>query len=138
MPEQQVKGANVGTGFQQVDGKGVSARMRRHRLRETAAAPGLPARAVDDATTRRALRVRAWKEPVLRLTDAPPVAQHHQPRRREHHVPVPLPCPLDDAAHQPRAVNRRHGQPHGFRETEPGGVAGRQEGAMLEVLHAIE
>ena len=90
------------------------------------------------ATTRRALRVRAWKEPVLRLTDAPPVAQHHQPRRREHHVPVPLPFPLDDAEHHPLAVNRRHGQPHGFRETEPGGVAGRQDGAMLEVLHAIE
>ena len=59
MPEQQLNGADVGTGFQQVDGKGVSERMRRHRLRETAAAPGLPARAVDDATTRRALRVLA-------------------------------------------------------------------------------
>ena len=106
-------------------------RMRRHRLRKTAATTGLAAGAVDDPARRRALGVMTGKEPVLRLADSPPVAQHRQQLRGEHHIPVPLPFSLDDAEHHPLAVNRRHGQPHGFRDAKARGIAGRQDGAML-------
>ena len=98
---------DVGTGFQEVDGKGVPQRMG---LRELAAAPGLPARAVDHAATRRAAWAITRKEPVLRAAHPPPVAQNRQQLRREHHVAVPLPFPLDDAEDHPLAINRRHGQ----------------------------
>ena len=138
MPQQQLNGADVRAGFQQVHGEGVSERMRRHRLRETAATTGLAAGAVDDPARRRALGVMTGKEPVLRLADSPPVAQHRQQRRGEHHIPVPLPFPLDDAEHHPLAVNRRHGQAHGFRDAKARGIAGRQDGAMLGVLYAVE
>ena len=57
MPQQQLNGADVRAGFQQVHGEGVSERMRRHRLRETAATTGLAAGAVDDPARRRALGV---------------------------------------------------------------------------------
>ena len=114
MPEQQLNRADVRAGFQQVHGKGVPERMRRHRLGETAATAGLSAGAVDDPAARRAPRALAGKEPVVRLADSPLVAQHRQQPRRKHHVPVPRAFPLDDAEHHPLAVNRRHGQPHGF------------------------
>ena len=61
MPQQQLNGADVRAGFQQVNGEGVSERMWRHRLRETAATTGLAAGAVDDparCAIRRLGRVR--------------------------------------------------------------------------------
>ena len=47
MAEQQLDGAQIGAGFQQVNREGVAQRMRRDRLADAALRPDLPAGAID-------------------------------------------------------------------------------------------
>ena len=110
MSEQQLDGADVGAGFQEVDGKGVAERVGRNRLGDAAAPMDPPAGAVDGMDGDRVARARPRKEPVRRVVHPPPVAQHRQQRGGEHHIPVFLALPLRDPEHHPLTVNRRPGR----------------------------
>jgi len=88
MAKQQLDGADVGTSFQQMDGKGMSQRMGRDWFAIATKAMGflasLPHRVSADMPVWRV----AGKEPVLGLFHAPPSAQDLQQSRGEHDVAI--------------------------------------------------
>jgi hypothetical protein len=86
--EQQLAGAHVGTGFQQVDGKGVPKRMRADRFGQAAAPVGLLAGVRDRHRGDVTAGSIARKEPPPRFGHAPPSAQHLPQLGREHHVAI--------------------------------------------------
>jgi hypothetical protein len=69
---------------------------------------------------------------------APPVAQHRQQLRGQHHVPIVLALPLFDADHHPATVDIGRPEVDGFRDAQAGGVAGRLQpgGKPFENLQA--
>jgi hypothetical protein len=63
---------------------------------------------------------------------APPVAQDREQLRGEHHVAILVPLPIIDAQDHPLAIDGGDREPHGFRDPEAGGVAGRQDRAKIQ------
>ena len=80
----------------------------------------------------------AGEEPRLGPAHAPPVAQDLQQLGRQHHVAVLLAFALLDADDHPLAVDVGGLQMNRFRDAQAGGIAGGQDGAMLEVGDAAE
>ena len=111
---------------------GVTTLARRARRAAT------PAGKLNRAARDRRIGALAGEEPVPRPFDSPPGAQHRQKLRREHHVAVLLPLALRDAQHHPFAVDGGHGEADDLGNTQAGGVAGGQDGAMLRGLHGVE
>ena len=70
--------------------------------------------------------------------DAPPGAQQVEERRGEHDVAIALAFPLLDADHHPATVDIGGSEMDGFRDAQAGGVAGRQDRAVLGGVHAVE
>ena len=112
--------------------------MGRNRLGNLGSPTGLPASLVDGVGRDRASRATAGEEPGPGSAHPPPVAQDLEQFRGEHHVAVFLPLPLLDAQDHPLAVDRRQAEPHGFGDAQPGGVAGREDRAMVGRLHGVE
>ena len=68
MAEQQLDGAQIGAGFQQVNGEGVAQRMRRDRLADAGPLTGLPAGAFDGERRDRLAGPVARKQPLFRAS----------------------------------------------------------------------
>ena len=140
MAEQQLNRADVGAGFQEVDGKRVAKRMRRDGFGNADSGDG-PA---DRPVPRQSLADRlpgtiAGKQPVRRPAHAPPRrASISSNFGREHHVAILLALPLLDAQDHPLAVDVGGRELNGFGDAQAGGVAGRQDRAMLGLLDARE
>ena len=64
--------------------------------------------------------------------------QHRQQLRREHHVAVLPPLAVGDAQHHALRVDGGYGEPDGLGDAQAGGVAGGQDGAMLDGLDRVE
>lgn len=121
-----------------MDGERMAQRMRRNRLGNATAPMGRPAGAVHRAGGDRLPGAIAGKEPGAGATHPPPVAQHLEQRRGEHDVAILLPLALLDAEDHALSVDRRRGQAHGFGDAKAGGIAGREDRAMLERRHAVK
>jgi len=80
----------------------------------------------------------AGEEPRLGLLRSPPVAQDLQQLRGEHDLAILVPLALLDANDHPLAIDRGGLEGDGLGDAEPGGVAGGEDGAMLEAGHATE
>src|SRR6516225_1064643 len=76
MTEQQLNGTNIGALFQQVNGKGVTKRMRRDGFRNLANLVGLLALVLNCRSCDVLAREVSWEEPVLGLFDSPPSTQN--------------------------------------------------------------
>ena len=69
---------------------------------------------------------------------APPRTQNLEQLRGEHDVAVLLPFPLLDAQHHALTVDGREREVDRLRDAEPGGVARRQDRAMMGGGHMLE
>ena len=109
-----------------------------NRFGEACASDGDVAGAVDRFARDRRLRAAAGKEPVAGPLDLPPLTQHRQQLRREHHVAVLLALAVGDAQHHALRVDGGYGEPDSLGNAQAGGVAGGQDGAMLDGLDRVE
>src|SRR3989442_4408434 len=105
---------------------------------EASASPRTVARLLHGATADRVGGRMAGKQPRAGSAQAPPVPQHLEQLWREHHIPIPLAFALLDANHHALTVDIAGAEPDRFRDPESGGVARRQDGAVLGGRHAIE
>ena len=105
MAEQQLNGADIGAGFQQVDGEGVPQRMRAYRLADAGDAAGFLAGEFDGASGDGLAGYVTRKEPPLRPHGPPIGAQDFQQFRRQHHVAIFLALALIDPHYHSLAVD---------------------------------
>src|ERR1700687_5215800 len=136
--EQQLNRADVGSRFQQMDGKRVAHRMRADRLANAGEAPSLLTGEFDGAGGERLPRNIPFEQPALRSHCPPVMAQRLQQPGREHHVSILLSLPLLDSDHHALAVDIGGLQMDGLGDAQPGGVAGGQDRAMLGAANALE
>ena len=138
MTEQQLDGAKVGAGFQQVDGKGMAQRVGRDRLgrRWTGAAPFC--RRLHGERRDRMSGQIAGEQPFLGPGGAPVAAQDVEQHGREHHVAVLPPFALLDADDHPLAVDRRRRQADRLGDPQTRRIADGQDDAMLQHVDGIK
>src|SRR6266705_2716296 len=138
MAQQQLNGADIGSGLEQMHSEGVPQTVRGSRFGNGTTAAGLLTRLLHGILADVPARNAAWKEPRLGLFYSPPLTQDFQQLRRQHHVAILLTFTLIDANHHPRAVNVRYGESNRFRDAQAGRVARGQDGAMLGAGDAVE
>jgi len=78
MAEQQLNGADISSGFEQVNSKGVPQTVRCSRLPNGTTTAGFLTRLLHGILADVPARNVAWKEPVSGLFHAPPVTQDFQ------------------------------------------------------------
>src|ERR1700733_7433765 len=138
MAKQQLDGAQVRSGFKQVDGKGVSQRVRGDRLGDAGPAPRLFTGVLHGKGRDRLIGDVAGKQEILRVDDAPIRSENLKELWREHHAAILPPLPLLHADDHPMAVDRRWLQADRFGDTQAGRVADCQDGAMLPAVDSVE
>ena len=106
MSEQQLDGAKVGAGFQQVNGERVAQCVRRHRLGDAALGPRLPADAVDGERTDWLIRPVAGKQPGAGMGLSPILPEQIEEPGRQHHVAVLAALALGNPDHHALAIGR--------------------------------
>jgi hypothetical protein len=92
----------------------------------------------DGGPSERVVGSIAGKQPGGGSAQAPPVPQDLEQCRREHHISIPLAFALLDANHHALTVEIAWAEPDRFRDPESGGVARREDGAVLGRRDAIE
>ena len=132
MPEQDLDGADVGAGLEQVGGEAVPQGVDGDVLAQPGGAGGLDADPVHRAGGDGAARDVAGEEPVGRAGGLPVVAEQGQQPRREHHVAVPAALALADAEDHALAVDVLDAQGDDLGDPQAGGVGGHEDGAVLE------
>jgi hypothetical protein len=80
----------------------------------------------------------AGEEPRFGFCHPPPLPQDFQQLGRKHYVPVFLPLALLDADDHTLAIDVGRCQLDDLRDSQPGGVAGREDRAVLGAGHAAE
>src|SRR5213594_2306654 len=120
------------------DSESVSKRMRCDGFGNTAAAVGLLTRFFHGVSGDGHVGTLARKQPVLGSCRAPPLAQDLQQSNRKHDIPVLPPLALLDTNDHTLAVDIDRLQVDRFRYPRPRRVADRQNGAVLDVLHALQ
>ena len=140
MAEQQLDGADVDAGLEQVHGEGVPQRVWRERLGDAGPAQGCAAGPVDGAPADVPSRNAAREEPLAAGGPgaAPVVAEGLEQPRREHDVAVLAALALVDAHDHAPAVDVGRPQADGFRDAQAGCVADGQDGVMQDARHAVE
>ena len=78
MTEQQLNGPNIGAGFEQMDGKGVSKQMRGNRLGKAGDAMGFLTGGLNGEPSNRSIRQSAREQPLLRACGLPVAAENIQ------------------------------------------------------------
>ena len=125
--EQELDGAEIGSGFEQVHRKCVPQRMRRHRLGEFRHPKCLAAGSVHGACRYRISSNGAGKHPCPDGSHGAPILrQHLQQPGRQHDVAVLLSLALLDAQHHALAIDSLRLQAGRLRNTQAGGIACRQ------------
>jgi hypothetical protein len=90
MSEQHLDHPNIDILLQEVGGKTVPQRVRRHMLRDTGCPRSRAAGAGELACRHRLHRIAAREQPAPRAANQPPIAQQiEQPRRQWHDATVP-------------------------------------------------
>ena len=139
MAEQQLNGAHVGAGFQQMDRECVAQRMRRDRLGDAGSADAPFGRPASTASLVIGFSGRSpGNSHSSGSHGAPPVAQRLQQLGREHDVAVLLALALLDTHHHALAVDLAGLQANGLGDAQAGGVAGGQDRPVLEALDATK
>ena len=139
MAEQELNGAEIGSGFEQVHRKCVPQRMRRHRLGEVRHPMCLAAGGIHGACRYRFSSNGAEKHPCPGGSHgAPIVRQHLQQPGRQHDVAVFLSLALLDAQHHALAIDSLRLQAGRFGNTQAGGIACRQDRLVFEALDAAK
>src|SRR3974390_2134076 len=129
--EQHLDHANVGALFEQVGGKAMPQRMRRHALGDARQILGGGDGAVELTGGDRIDRVLAWEEPDLRSRRMPPVAQQFEQLRREHHGAIPLTLALLDPQRHALAVDIGHLEVRDLANSEAGAIRDAARGTTL-------
>ena len=138
MAEQQLDGAQIGAGFQQVNGEGVAQGVRRDRPGDARPLARLAAGGLHGEPRNRLAGPVAREQPGLRMRLFPVVPQDVQQPRREHDVTVLLAfAGLHPDDHAP-AVDRAGLQRDRFGNAQSGRIADGQDGALLRCLHRIQ
>ena len=138
MAEQQLNGAQVSAGFEQVDGKGMAQRVRGDRLGDASPAPRLFTGVLHGEGRDRLIGDVAGEQEILRVDGVPISPENVQQPRREHHVAILPPLALLHADDHPLAIDRRWRQADRFGDTQAGRVADGQDGAMLPAVDGVE
>ena len=131
-------GAHVGALLEQMDREGMPQGMRRGGFGDAAALMRLLTHSLHGAPGDVLARDIAGEKPHLGLGHAPPVAQDVQQLGREHDVAVFLPLAEFNADDHALAVDGGGFEADGFGDAQPGRVASRQDGAVLEAGHGGE
>src|SRR5258707_2044794 len=135
MTQQHLDGAYVGTGFQQMDGKCAPKGMRCDRLGNMATLMRLLASLLYGESGDVAADSITWEKPPFGLVHSPPVAQDFEELRGEHDIAIFLSFTLLDSDEHPLTVDIGDLQADRLRDPQSGGVAGRQDCAMLDAPH---
>ena len=139
MAEQELDGAHVGAGLEQMAGERVAQRVGGQALGNAGQAQGSLAGLCDGVAADMAVGTLSREEPVSGGPGAPPVvAEDREQAGREHDVAVLGALALLDADDHARAVDGGRAQADGFGDAQAGRVAGGQDGAMGAVLDAGE
>jgi hypothetical protein len=136
--EQQLDGAQVCAGFQQMDRKGVAQRVRGDRLGEAGQPLRLAAGDADGVAGDRLTGQVSREQPLPGMHGRPIGTQCLQQSRREHDVAVLAALALVDADDHAPAVDRVDCEVDGLGNAQAGGVAGGQDGVVLDVVDAAE
>lgn len=136
--EQELNGAHVGAGFQQMDGEGVPQTVGRDRFGQAGAVARFRAGVSHGIPGDRLVGMIAGEEPRLWPARLPIVTQDLQQLGRQHHVAVLLAFALLDANDHSLAVDARGLQPNRFRDAQAGGIASGQDGVVFDVEDATE
>ena len=86
--QQQLDRAEIGPGLQQVNSKGVTQGVRRHRFADTALQPYLATDAVDGGCRDRVAGAVTGKQPVSGMGTLPIVPEHGQQFGRQHDIAI--------------------------------------------------
>src|SRR5580700_6319409 len=106
MAEQQLDGAQIGAGFQQMHREGVAQRMRGNRLADAAQQPHCPAGVFDGGWIDRLAGSSAGKQPLSWTGAVPIVPQYIEELGRQHDVAVLAAFALFDPDDHALAVDR--------------------------------
>lgn len=136
--KQQLNGAYVGAGLEEMDGEGVPQAVRCHRFGQAGKIVRFRAGLPNCIPADRVAGAIARKEPRLWPPHPPIVAQDLQELGRQHHIAVLLALTLLDTDDHSLAVDIRGLQLHRFRNAQTGGIAGGQDGVVFEIGHAAE
>ena len=112
--------------------------MRRDGFGNAAPPTGQVALALHRGSTNRSVWTVPRKEPVRGPRPLPPRPQDLQELRGEHHVAVLLALAEGNAQDHPLTIDRRRGEPDGFRDPQARGVTRRQDRAVLREGDAVE
>jgi hypothetical protein len=128
--EQELNRADVGAGLKEMDGERMPEGMWGDGFGEACPATRVVTGLFDRAASNRVVGPIPGKQPEGRSAPAPPVAQHLEPFGREDHVAIrcPLPCSTRMIM---RALSISRSRRFTASETQAGGVAGRQDPAVL-------
>lgn len=121
-----------------MDGETVPQYMRGEGFGQPSASPRAVTRLLQSATADRVGGRPAGKQPRAGSAQAPPVPQHLEQIRREHHIAIPLAFALLDANHHAVTVDIAGAEPNRFGDPEASGVARRQDRSVLGGRDAIE
>ena len=138
MSQQELNGAQVGPGFEQVGCKTVPKRMGRDRFDNAATLMRLLARMLYRRLADMPADLIAREEPLLGPGYWPPVTQDLQQLWRKHNIAVFLPFALFDSNDHSLAVDIGDFQADSLRNAQPSRITGRQDGAMLDALYAAQ
>jgi len=138
MTKKQLNGPDIGAGFEQVDGEGMSKAVRRDRFGEARSLMCLHAGVFDGVSADRVTRLVPREQPVFRAGGLPVVAQNLQQPGGQHDVGVLLTFALFDTNDHPLAIDGWSLEPNGFRDTYTGGVTGGQNHAMIKLVYTGE
>jgi len=138
MSQQELNGAQVCPGFEQVGCKTVPKRMGRDRFDNAATLMRLLARMLYRRLADMPADLIAREEPVLGPGYWPPVTQDLQQLWRKHDIAVFLAFTLFDSNDHSLAVDIGDFQADSLRNAQPSRITGRQDGAMLDALYAAQ
>ena len=138
MAKQQLDGAQIGAGLEQMDGKGVAQGVRRDRLGDVGLEPHGSAGVLHGGGGDRLTGQIAGEQPLLRPNGAVVVSEDVQQLGREHHVAVLPPLALLDADGHALAVDRGRRQADRLGNPQTRRVADGQDHAVLEALDSVE
>jgi len=138
MPEQQLDGAQVSAGFEQMDGKGMAQGVRRDRLADPGPVARMSADILHGSRRDRLSRPVAREQPVLGPCFAPVGPEDVQEPGREHDVAVLATFARRHADHHALAVDGIRRQADGLGDPQSSRIANGQDGPVLRALDRLE
>jgi hypothetical protein len=138
MTEQQLDGAQIGSGFQQMHRERVAQCVRGDRLADAAPPRDLPAGQIDGERMDRLTWRSAREQPLPRMGAPPIVPQHIKQRGWQHDLAVFPTLALFNPDDHALAVDHGRRQADGFGNSQTGRVTDGQHHAVLQVIHGTQ